>query len=186
MPKNVLQTRSAVACECRTVQEPLPYGRGLDRGSSNTLSGFPKNRLDNSAYFPSSNEKADRVLARRVYIFASLVESLPIVVAALLGGARYSTRLAAESATPGWGTWGVLALSLWSCVVSYRGVLTLFKVVRWKARIWFLGMPIFVYGSLVAGAFLLIATLRLELFHLGLQFATLLDLPLLQWFRTSV
>lgn len=93
----------------------------------------------------------DARLARRVYIFASLIADLPLVLVTASQAAFYATPLAAERADPGWWYLGMMLLPFWSVYASYRGVRTLFDVVRWKARIWFLVLPSLVYGMVVVG-----------------------------------
>ncbi len=100
---------------------------------------------------------ADPRLARQVYVFASLIVGLPLVISSLLDSLRYPTPLAAESGDASW-FWIVVFLTLpfWSVYTSYRGVRTLFNVRTARARVWFLVLPSLVYGAMIivfAGVF---------------------------------
>ena len=69
--------------------------------------------------------------------------------AGIVASMMHATPRDAESA----GSWLALAflvLPFYSVLVSYRGVRTLFEVTRWKARLWFLALPLAVYGAAIA------------------------------------
>jgi len=91
----------------------------------------------------------DACLARRVYIFASLIADLPTFLTGIVATAMYATPGDAEYATS-WADVVFLLLPFYSVFVSYRGVRTLFDVTRWKARLWFLVLPVAVYGVAIA------------------------------------
>jgi hypothetical protein len=94
----------------------------------------------------------DKLLARRAYIFASLVYAFPAVALAAVSSFSYPTPLAAEEADSWW--WLVVIVCLfWSVWCSYLGVRTLFAVSTWRTRLWFLVLPSLVYGIVIAGMF---------------------------------
>jgi hypothetical protein len=92
----------------------------------------------------------DKPLARRVYIYSSLVWALPVIVLTIGDSLRYSTPLIAEQ-NDSWLWLASIGTLCWSVFVSYRGARTLFDVVRWKVRVWFLVLPLMVYGGLIGG-----------------------------------
>lgn len=87
----------------------------------------------------------DITLARRVYIFATLVAALPLLLLAAVDTALYASPLEANRAGPLYYLAGLLFL-FWSVYVSYRGVRTVFDAAAWRARVWFLLLPSGVYG----------------------------------------
>jgi len=91
----------------------------------------------------------DSCLARRVYIFASLIVDLPTFLAGIVATAMHATPRDAHAAAS-WIAIAFLVLPFYSALVSYRGVRILFEVTRWKARLWFLALPIVVYGAAIA------------------------------------
>jgi len=98
----------------------------------------------------------DRRLARRLYIFAYLILALPMLVLTILDSFQYARPIDAERGSEG-GWWIVsLICPFWSVYAGYRGVRTLFPVVRWKARIWFLVLPSLFFSVVMAGAILAI------------------------------
>ena len=94
----------------------------------------------------------DKSLARRTYIFASLVYAFPAVALAAVSSFSYPTPLATEEADSWWGS-VVIACLFWSVLCSYRGVRTLFAVSTWRARLWFLVLPSLVYGIVIMGMY---------------------------------
>ena len=104
----------------------------------------------------SGDPKPNADLARRVYILASMVSAFPSVALIALRTVKYATPQEATDLSPFGPDLCVLACVFWSVYVSYRGVRTVFSVVRWKARIWFLILPTAFYLVLL-GAFAAIA-----------------------------
>lgn len=104
----------------------------------------------------SGAQTPDRVLARRVYVYASTVHALPMVLTTVWEASRYATPIEAINAA---GTPWYFALALfplWSVVVSYVGVRTVFHVRGVRPAIWFLIAPGALY--IVALAAMLIAS----------------------------
>jgi Yip1 domain len=92
----------------------------------------------------SGAHEPDKRLARLVYVYSSFVQSGPVVAFTLVSTivyADYAQAYASES------SYAVLLLlfPFWSLISSYLGVLTLFEVSRWKARIWFVILPGLLY-----------------------------------------
>ncbi len=86
----------------------------------------------------------DRRLARLVLVYTSFVFAGPSVLVALAYTILYENyRVAYETAE-------LLPLVLvffvfWSVLTSYTGAITVFDVSRWRARLWFLILPVLVY-----------------------------------------
>jgi len=103
----------------------------------------------------------DRALARRVYLFASLVWAVPWLLELLSETARYDTPLAAMQGD------GLMMIApivmgaflFWSVVTSYRGATVAFALQRGRARWWFLILPVAGYGMIILTA--LVAVLYL-------------------------
>ncbi len=99
----------------------------------------------------SGATEPDHRLARQVYVYAYLILALPMLVLTLVDSFEYARPIDAERGEQGW--WIVsLVCPFWSVYAGYRGVRTLFPVVKWKARIWFLIFPALFYAMLVVGA----------------------------------
>ena len=97
----------------------------------------------------SGAAEADQRIARRVYIFASLVLSLPYVLLTSLDSIYYPTPIAAENGDQWWWMLSPVFL-LWSVYTSYRGVRTVFGAQRWRARLWFIILPALFHGAFIA------------------------------------
>ncbi len=97
----------------------------------------------------SGAKDPDARLARRVYLYASTVCTLPAVVAVGVNVATYPTPIA--SASGGGTTWDfvVLLALLWSVVTSYIGVRVVFGVKGLLPALWFLILPILLGGAAV-------------------------------------
>jgi hypothetical protein len=95
----------------------------------------------------------DSRLARRVYVFASLVWAIPSLAYAAWQSAAYDTPIAAALGDDlGWGV--ILVFLLWSVLTSYRGATTAFPLRAGAARMWFLILPATIYALLFGGFFL--------------------------------
>lgn len=95
--------------------------------------------------FSEGTPGPDAALPTRVYIFSFQAYTIPSILYLAWMTYRYDSPLAAFRGSDPWGMVVIVAL-LWSVVVSYRGVVTLFDVRRWKALLWFLILPIVVYS----------------------------------------
>ena len=104
-------------------------------------------------YMSGSGRSVDPYEVRQVYIFSSLVVAVPGVLMVLAFTAIYPSYIAAYNADEYVSTFLILFV-FWSVAVSYIGVTTTFEVTKWKARTWFLILPIVFYvlvlGVLVA------------------------------------
>lgn len=92
--------------------------------------------------------RPDKLLARRVFVFASLVWALPAVAYTAWSSAVYPSPRAASEGED-WGSVIVLGCLFWSVLTSYRGATTVFQLRRWAARVWFLILPAALYASIV-------------------------------------
>jgi len=102
----------------------------------------------------SGAKKPDATLARRVYLYATLVSSLPYLLYTVWTTWHYETPRDAANGDD-LGVWFVLAALFWSIYVSYRGVRTTFVVKRWRSRLWFLILPGLIYGVALVGVVML-------------------------------
>ena len=94
----------------------------------------------------SGSEDPDPDLARRVYVFASMIWALPILFSEVVETGQFSTPwLCYQSAGSLWDLlW--LAPLFWSIWTEYVGVRTAFEVRRGLAILWFLVLPVVVCG----------------------------------------
>ena len=94
----------------------------------------------------------DKGLARRVYIFASMVFAFPILLTQVVETGTYTTPW--DSAHGEGSLWYFLLLifPFWSVWSSYAGVRTAFSLRRGLAVLWFLVLPVVAYGFLILGA----------------------------------
>jgi hypothetical protein len=99
--------------------------------------------------------------ARSVYVYQDLVQSAPMMIVALVQTSLYSNFMAAWNSEEYWSSI-VLLFIFWSCVVSYKAAISSFSVTVWKARIWFLALPISLYIVALGLAGMLLAYLPLN------------------------
>ncbi len=92
----------------------------------------------------------DRPLSVRVYLYSAVVVALPTLVFELLNTGSHPTPSAA-SASAG-SAWHLLVLvfPFWSVIVSYVGVRTVFGARGVAGAVWFLVLPVLIYGGLIA------------------------------------
>lgn len=94
----------------------------------------------------------DKSLARRVYLFASMVWALPAVLTQLLEtGSHASPWEYYQSEGSGWSIFLLFIALFWSEWISYVGVRTAFVVRRGLALLWFLILPTALYGLILLG-----------------------------------
>jgi hypothetical protein len=84
------------------------------------------------------------ILTRRVYTMQELVLSGPTVIYALVQTALFSNYREAWRADELW-TSSLLVFVFWSCWTSYVAATSVFQVSKFKARIWFLILPVLLY-----------------------------------------
>jgi hypothetical protein len=96
-------------------------------------------------------------LVRPLYMYQDLVMSAPavlITVAETIVYRNYAEAWVAES----WWALFAIVFVFWSCATSYKAATTAFTLSKWKARLWFLFLPIAVYlvvVGLVSGLYML-------------------------------
>lgn len=83
----------------------------------------------------------DRSLVRLVYLGASQVAAIPMIVSALVSTALFADPTAAALGKPAWVGWLTLLVGIWSYVVSYVGARTVFKAPKLRAALLFVGLP---------------------------------------------
>jgi len=99
----------------------------------------------------SGHADPDAKQARLVFIYATFVWALPAILASVIASLIYPSYLAYWNADQAWSA-VLMIFPFWSCVVSYLGVTAVFQMSKWKARIWFLILPLLLYG----GGFLMV------------------------------
>jgi hypothetical protein len=82
--------------------------------------------------------------ARHVYAWQSAIVALPIVLITASYSFIYPNYLVAYNSET-LIAYAYMALIFWSVGVSYVGVNTRFELTKWKARLWFLALPIVFY-----------------------------------------
>ena len=90
----------------------------------------------------SGDREADALISRRVYVYAALVSALPAIVFAMWKTNQFPTPTDAVNAPVEWWHLILAAFPVWSVIVSYIGVRTVFDVRTLPATIWFLVLPI--------------------------------------------
>lgn len=102
----------------------------------------------------SDLEEIDPYLARRVYFFASLVVSIPLIMSLAIESTIRATPQLAFQMTAGWELFTIIFLP-WSYWISYRGVREVFEARRIAAIIWFLALPLLMLCIFLGGGLLL-------------------------------
>ena len=92
----------------------------------------------------SGAANADPFSARIVYGYTNLITALPAITATLISTFVYESYRAAWNADEAWSAL-LLVFIVWECIASYKGVRVAFEVGKWKARFWFLILPLAVY-----------------------------------------
>ncbi len=99
----------------------------------------------------------DPKLVRRVYLYASLVASIPFLISEISNTLTYQRPSQTWLGVFDVWMWVFIASLLWSYVVSYRGVREVFGVRRVPGMIWFVALP----SALIVGGFVLGVVLAL-------------------------
>jgi len=89
----------------------------------------------------SGDANADRFSARIVFSYTSLITALPAIAATLISTFVYESYRAAWSSDEAWSALLVVFIA-WDIIASYKGVRVAFAVTKWKARLWFLILPL--------------------------------------------
>jgi hypothetical protein len=97
----------------------------------------------------SSTEGFDKVNGRLIYVFSSLIHVIPHIAILLVSAFLYPNYIASYNADEYWSSI-IIIFPFWACFVSYKGILANFNVVKWKALLWFVVLPI-VFYSLAIG-----------------------------------
>ncbi|MEM7125815.1 MAG: YIP1 family protein [Chloroflexota bacterium] len=95
--------------------------------------------------------------ARVVYVYSALIESVPVILVAVIHSFVYANYYESWVSDSLWEAL-LLVFPFWALVVSYIGVRTVFPVTIWKARLWFLIVPCLLY---TVGLVLLIVAVEL-------------------------
>lgn len=101
--------------------------------------------------FAGSSE-SDKGLARRVYIFASMVLTLPSLLTQVVETGTYATPWDSFQSEGSFWYLVLMIFPFWSVWSSYAGVRTAFEVRRGLAILWFLVLPVVAYGIIILGA----------------------------------
>ncbi len=92
----------------------------------------------------SGAHKPDKEQARYVFIYSSFIYTGPIFLTTLLYTVLYPNYLVAYAEDIIF-SYIILILLFYAIFVSYQGATTVFEVVKWKARLWFVILPILFY-----------------------------------------
>lgn len=95
----------------------------------------------------------DVLLVRRIYLSAAQVVAVPVILKTLVYTFVHDTPQAAALADPTWQERFYLVIPVWSSIVGYIGVRTVFQAPKVRAAIWFLVLPGVFYIAVVIGAF---------------------------------
>lgn len=99
----------------------------------------------------SGADDPDPRRARLVFVTSAFVLTAPMLLYTAVLPFFYPDYRTAYVEETGWSLL-LVAFVVWSVIVSYHGVLASFEVVRWRARLWFLILPLAVY-AIILGAF---------------------------------
>ncbi|MFD2168284.1 hypothetical protein ACFSJY_18650 [Thalassotalea euphylliae] len=88
----------------------------------------------------------DKVNGRLIYVFSSLVFAIPHIVILLVSAFLYQDYITAFNADEYWSSL-IIIFPFWAVFVSYKAILANFTVVKWKALLWFVILPIVFYLS---------------------------------------
>lgn len=86
----------------------------------------------------------DKVNGRLVYVFSSLVFAIPHIAIILISALLYPDYITAYNADEYWSS-VLIIFPFWAIFVSYKAILVNFNVVKWKALIWFVILPVVFY-----------------------------------------
>jgi len=95
----------------------------------------------------------DVLLVRRVYLSAAQVVAVPVLLKTLVYTFVHDTPQAAALADATWQERFYLVIPVWSAVVGYIGVRTVFQAPKVRAAIWFLVLPGLFYVAAAVLAF---------------------------------
>lgn len=87
----------------------------------------------------------DKVKGRLIYVFSSLIVVIPHIATLLVSAVLYQDYIATFNADEYWSSI-LIIFPFWAVFVSYKGILANFNVVKWKALLWFVVLPIVFYS----------------------------------------
>ncbi len=86
----------------------------------------------------------DKVSGRLIYVLSNLVVVIPHLIIVLISATLYQDYVAAFNADEYWSSL-VIIFPFWAIYVSYQAILANFNVVKWKALLWFVILPVLFY-----------------------------------------
>lgn len=98
----------------------------------------------------------DKRQARLVYVYASLVHVLPVVVVLVAQTVLFDDYAAAWESSEQWSSL-ILIFPFWSCLTGYQGARSVFSVTRGRGVVWFVALPMVVL-AFALGVFLMLLT----------------------------
>jgi hypothetical protein len=101
----------------------------------------------------SGADEPDKLLARKVYMFASLVVVLPVVLVTLIDTATFDTPRAASDDEGGSWRLILVVFLFWSCWTSYAGARATYGLRRGLALLWLAILPGVFYVIFLATVF---------------------------------
>lgn len=92
----------------------------------------------------SGHVQPDKRLTRLVYIYSSFVAAIPVLIVTTVQTLIHNNFHEAWLSETRWSNI-ILVFPFWSCVVSYKGAVTVFQLQHKKALAWFLILPFIFY-----------------------------------------
>jgi hypothetical protein len=86
----------------------------------------------------------EKTIPRAIYIYQNFVAAVPIIIVTIIQTFVFSNYYEAWVADESWSSVAIIFI-FWSCITSYIAASTLFNLTKWKARLWFLILPISIY-----------------------------------------
>lgn len=93
----------------------------------------------------SGAEDFDKVNGRLIYVFSNLVVVIPHLIFLLISATLYQDYVVAFNTEEYWSSL-IIIFPFWAIYVSYKAILANFTVVKWKALLWFVILPILFYS----------------------------------------
>jgi hypothetical protein len=87
-------------------------------------------------------------VARRVYAYQDMVVSAPVVLITAIQTFLFANYREAWQAAPLW-SGACVVFAFWSCWTSYAAAMTAFPVVKRKAMLWCIGLPVLYYFAVL-------------------------------------
>jgi hypothetical protein len=103
----------------------------------------------------SGDPSADPFSARIVFTYTTLITAVPALLVTVIYTFVYESYRAAWNSDEAWSSL-LLIFLVWEFVASYKGVRSAFAVSKWKARFWFLIMPLAfftIFGLVIGGMY---------------------------------